>query len=85
MHTYGMIIVDDEYLLSNHFHGKNLHRRSKTNKHLCANRRATHYVLPSVVLTPPPHRTNDNVAPIPTERQSFGRKHHWDTYFGRRR
>lgn len=46
------------------------------------NRRSTSsFIFPPTPLLYPSSRSYDN-SDFPTKRQPFGRKHHWDAYFG---
>ncbi|CAF3385257.1 unnamed protein product [Rotaria socialis] len=38
-----------------------------------------------IAFVSPSIRSYETNGQPPSDRQSFGRKHHWDTYFGRRR
>ncbi|CAF1380099.1 unnamed protein product [Adineta ricciae] len=50
-------------------------------------RRAAHFIFPpaALVSSSSSNRANDFRDILPNKRQSFGRKHHWDAFFGRRR
>ena len=46
--------------------------------------RSAHFIFPPTSLIYPPNRLNEYRDFQPIKRQSFGRKHHWDAFFGRR-
>lgn len=48
-------------------------------------KRASHFLFKPMAFISALGRSNENGTPYVPERQSFGRRHHWDTYFGRRR
>ncbi|CAF3915427.1 unnamed protein product [Rotaria sp. Silwood2] len=85
MHTYGSITIDDPYLLSNNINNNKQNDDDDNDDHVFVSRRAGHFIFPSIAFITPKSRSFENVGHVPVERQLFGRKHHWDTYFGRRR
>jgi hypothetical protein len=46
--------------------------------------RSAHFIFPPTSFINPSNRINDYRDFQPIKRQSFGRKHHWDAFFGRR-
>ena len=50
-------------------------------------RQAARFIFPPTTVRPLPVRRlhKSGSGQVPLERQSYGRQHHWDTYFGRRR
>lgn len=46
--------------------------------------RSAQFIFPPAALMYPSNRVNDYRDLHGTKRQSFGRKHHWDAFFGRR-
>jgi hypothetical protein len=75
MHAYALIIINDRYLPIN-----NLNRHDDES---LLSKRATHFLFPPGVLISPPSHSNIYLDFPATKHQSFGRKHHWDAYFGR--
>jgi hypothetical protein len=77
LHAYVLIIINDRYLPIS-----NLNRHDDES---LLSKRATHFLFSPGVLMSPPSHSNVYLDFPATKRQSFGRKHHWDAYFGRRR
>ncbi len=46
--------------------------------------RSVHFIFPPSSFIYPLNRINEYRDVHPSKRQSFGRKHHWDAFFGRR-
>jgi hypothetical protein len=75
MHAYGLMIIDDRYIPINDLDDQ-----------IFVAKRTAHFLFPPAILVSSTSQSK-NVYPdyLPMKRQSFGRRHHWDTYFGRRR
>ncbi|CAF4528584.1 unnamed protein product [Rotaria sp. Silwood1] len=84
MHGYGSITLDDPYSLSNNINN-NKQNYDDDDDQVFVSARAAHFIFPSIAFMTPATRSYETVSHAPIERQLFGRKHHWDTYFGRRR
>ncbi|CAF0728242.1 unnamed protein product [Rotaria sordida] len=85
MHVYGSIIVYDPYLLPNNINTNNKQKYGDDDDQAFVPSRAANLIFPSIEFIPSGSHSYDNTGHARTERYSFGRKHHWDTYFGRRR
>jgi hypothetical protein len=85
MHAYASIIMDDRYLPTNDLGNSDEQERSQNDDQILVAQRSAHFIFPPTAFIHPSGRSNDHLDFRTAKRQSFGRKHHWDAFFGRRR
>ncbi|CAF4269351.1 unnamed protein product [Rotaria socialis] len=79
------ISVDDFNLLARDLNTNNEDERIGMSDSSFFKKRAGHFIFSPLAFVSPSIRSYETNGQPPSDRQSFGRKHHWDTYFGRRR
>ena len=82
MHAYASIIINDRYWPMNDLNTNNEQNLVENNDDKSLFQRESRNLFsPASYISP----LNDRQDLISAKRQSFGRKHHWDAFFGRRR
>jgi hypothetical protein len=76
--------ADDRYSTWLEIEDNNEQDRGQNDDEIDITQRAAHLIFPSTSFLYPLNRINDYRNFNPAKRQSFGRKHHWDAFFGRR-
>jgi hypothetical protein len=76
--------IDDRYLPLTELGNSAEQDRDQNDDQMYVARRSAHFIFPPTSFLYPSNRIIDYQDFHPTKRQSFGRKHHWDTFFGRR-
>ncbi|CAF0915879.1 unnamed protein product [Adineta steineri] len=84
-YVYTSITVDDQYIPSNDLDTYGMQEHDVNDNQIITSRRAAHFIFPPTDFISPSSQSISYLDVIPTKRQSFGRKHHWDAFFGRRR
>jgi hypothetical protein len=79
------MIIDDRYSPLLEVGNSDEQEHGQNDDQIYVAQRSAHFIFPPTSFIYPSHRINDyrDFHP-PTKRQSFGRKHHWDAFFGRR-
>jgi len=76
--------VDDQYSPSTEIANSDEQERGQNDDEIYVAQRSAHFIFPPTSFIYPSNRINDYRDSHPAKRQSFGRKHHWDAFFGRR-
>jgi hypothetical protein len=84
MQICSSMTIDDQYSPLMEIDNNDEQERAPIDDQLSAERRSAHFIFPPSSFNYPTNRVNDYRDFHPTKRQSFGRKHHWDAFFGRR-
>ena len=86
MHVYASNVLIPRYSLINDERESDEQERVWNDNEVAVfGRRAAGFIFPPTSLIHPSGGSYDYPAFLPKKRHSFGRKQHWDTYFGRRR
>jgi hypothetical protein len=84
MQVCSSMVVDNRYSPLTEVGNSDEQERNQNDDQLYVAQRSAHFIFPPTSFIYPSNRINDYPDFHPTKRQSFGRKHHWDAFFGRR-
>ena len=76
------MVIDDRYSPLLELGNNDEQEGSQNDNELNIIQRSAHFILPPTSFLSAANRMNDFRDFHPTKRQSFGRKHHWDAFFG---
>ena len=83
IHAYSFDTKWMRYFLANDISSSS--SSDEQDSHRLLSQRSTDFLFPASPLRYSSSRSVDYFEYPPSKRQPFGRKHHWDAYFGRRR
>ena len=84
MQVCSSMTVDDHDVALLEMENNDEAERGQNNDAISVAQRSAHFLFPPISVIASPRRLNDIRDFHPAKRQSFGRKHHWDAFFGRR-
>ncbi len=84
MQVCSSMAVDDRYPSLSEIGNSDEQQRGQNDDDIYVAQRSAHFIFPPTSFIYPSNRINDYQDFHPIKRQSFGRKHHWDAFFGRR-
>ena len=83
MQICSSMVIDDRYPTLLETGNNDEQEHGQNDDEMFVAQRAAHFIFPPTLIYPS-DRINDYRDFHPIKRQSFGRKHHWDAFFGRR-
>ncbi len=84
MQVCSSMIIDDRYSPLLEVGNSDEQEHGQNDDQIYVAQRSAHFIFPPTSFISSPNRINDYRDFHPNKRQSFGRKHHWDAFFGRR-
>jgi len=78
------MIIDDRYSPLLEVGNSDEQEHGQNDDQMYVAQRSAHFIFPPTSFINPSNRISDYRDFQPIKRQSFGRKHHWDAFFGRR-